>query len=221
MENKIKIAFFGIDNFDYILYLTRILHRLEKKVLIIDRSETGSLERVMPAPVGVDPANEIITYRKVDFTKSDLPKDRLDEYDVVLTQYGFKDPGDELLMYDRLMIVTDLYLSNVNRINDTPFKLRDDAECCLLVRNVVDTKITPYAIAEKIALDIPADNKLFLYFEYQDHANAIICQSNQVPRFTKISRQLRRMLVDDVMSIYPNIPKKACIKACKKAKKGE
>ena len=66
------VAYIGIDNFDNIIYLSRILTNLEKKVLIIDQTEALTLKYSIPQPIGVDSNLNIITYRHMDFTTMTL-----------------------------------------------------------------------------------------------------------------------------------------------------
>jgi len=216
-----RIAYIGIDCFDYILYLSRILHKLGKKVLVIDRSNTGALKTAVPVPNKIRPESGVITNRKVDFTMMDLDKNTFDEHDVSLEFYGFQNPNSELDEFSRITFVTDLFNHNIERLNSLGLDIKDNIERYLIVKDVVDTKISPYLIAGKLNYNVPEDNKLSLYFEYNDYISAIICQHNQVARFTKISRSYKRFLIEDVMSIYPELSRSECSKAFNKAKKGE
>lgn len=222
MENKaIAIAYLGIDNFDYILYLSRIFYKLGKKVLLVDRSDTRSLSRALPIPLGIDVNKEVISYRRVDFTAQEINTDMIKQYDIILAAYGFNDIGNEAKIYNRFVLVTDLYLHNLERINKLNVTFPESSERYLLIRNVVDTKLTPYNVSNKVEIEIPAENQLFIYFEYSDYTSAIICQSNQVARFTRISNSYKQLLIEDVNSVYPDLPRSVCAKAFKKAKKGD
>ena len=62
------VAYVGLDNFDIILYISRVLMKLGKKVLLVDHSETMAIKYCIPQPKGLNCQRDIITYQGIDFT---------------------------------------------------------------------------------------------------------------------------------------------------------
>ena len=220
METK-KIIYIGTDNYDHIIYLSRILHKLGKNVLIFDYLDTKSLQATIPVIDGIDILTQVATYRRVDYTAMQPSKELFDKYDVVLASCSQIKNENDLDLFDQVIFVTDLYLHSLNNLNsmEKMFKNRE-IEKYLLVKDIVDMKITPYAVSKQINIDIPEENMFQLYFEYNDYVSKIKMQYDNIPSFTKISKSLKRYLIDEVAGLYPEINKKAIKKAYNKAKRG-
>lgn len=217
MENNI-IAYVGIDNSDNILYLSRILSKLDKKILIVDHSDTKAITYSIPQLDGIDMKLDTVTYRKVDFTQMDLSERIVKKYDIVLIDYGFSPRRKELGYCNRIVYVTDLYLHNTNKLycmEDYDISIKS-----LLIRNLLGIKISPESVAIQIEKNIPVENITLLSFNENDLVNSIINQYNQSFRFTNISRQLKSYLIREISSLYPEILKKDIVKAYQKARKG-
>src|SRR5690554_1464643 len=75
------VAFVGIESFDNIQYMARILSNLGKKVLVIDYSETEALTWSVPQIDFIDIKKDIINYRHVDYTNQNITDDMLKVYD--------------------------------------------------------------------------------------------------------------------------------------------
>ncbi len=189
----------------------------------MDCSKEKSLSRSVPIMEGIDTANGVIDFKGVDFTSQTPSQELFANYDVVLASCGFPDTADIIPLFNRIVVVTNLFMHNLEKVNlyaDTINQLGEEVGRYFLVRDVIDMKITPYALSKQIGIDIPEENMIEIYFEYTDYESAILCQYNQVPRFTKITRGLRRYLIEEVMDIYPDLSKKECKKAYKAARKG-
>lgn len=218
MANNV-VAFVGIESFDNIQYIARILSNLNKKILVIDYSETEALTWSIPQIKFIDIYNDIIKFRQVDYTKQNITEDMLKVYDDIIIAFGFNIKNEFMKYCNKIIYVTDLYINNIeklNRVHDF-----DVEEKYLLIRNVLGIKISPETVAQQIEKNIPTENTMILPFSENDQINGLINQYNQSFRFKKISRQLKELLYKQVNDLYPDITKDKLNEAYKKAKRGE
>ena len=61
------IGFLGCDKYEIILYLSRILYHLGKKVLLVDYAESEALYQSIPVPDTLKDENNYIHYSGIDF----------------------------------------------------------------------------------------------------------------------------------------------------------
>lgn len=218
MANNV-VAFVGIESFDNIQYMARILSILGKKVLVIDYSETEALTRSVPELDFIDIKKDIINYRNVDYTKLDMTEALLKVYDDIIVAFGFNIIDEEIMLCNKIIYVTDLYINNIeklNRISDYKAEKK-----YLLIRNVMGIKISPESVALKIDKNISPENTLILPFSENDQINGLINQYNQTIDLTNISRPFKKLLYKQIHELYPNITKDKLRVAYKKARKRE
>lgn len=222
MANNV-VAYAGVDNFDNIFYLSRILLKLDKKVLIVDHSESGSLIHSIPKPKGVNVDETIISYRQMDFTTMMIHRELVADYDDVFIYYGFNKPLKDLIICNRMVWVTDLYRYHYEDSECFPYY--EDAISkpmrYLLVKDAVELKITPEMIAERMEISYPAQNISVLYINEKDYYNSLICHYNGDYRFTDISKQRRKYLLKEIKSLYPQLKDKLHRDAYRRARKGD
>lgn len=217
MANNV-VAFVGIESFDNIQYMARILSSLGKKVLVIDYSETEALTWSVPRINYIDINKEIINYRHIDYTNQNITDDMLKAYDDVFIAFGFNIIGEAILSCNNIFYVTDLYINNIkkiNRIDDFNIKSR-----YLFIRNVLEIKINPESVASQIEKNIPKENTFILPFRENDQINGLINQYNQIMAFANISGAYKKILHKQIHELYPNITKYKLKVACRKARKG-
>lgn len=217
------VAYIGIDNFDNILYLSRILTKLGKKVLVIDHSESMSLQYSIPQPKGSNCKEEIITYRQVDFTSQSINPKMKEEYDDILIFYGFNKEEKDLAECTRMVFVTDLFRYNYHRIPDLSCltKVGSKVEQDLLIKDVATVKITPDIIIERIGLTIDKDHVQVLYRDDNDYTNSLLCHYNGSFSMKKISKQRKAYLLEEVKKLHPEITHNVMKTALRRARKGE
>ncbi|MDF2942794.1 MAG: hypothetical protein K0S01_1652 [Herbinix sp.] len=221
------VAFVGIDKQEYILYLSRILYLLGKKVLMVDCSETGALTASIPTPVGT--INSIIENRGVMFLDArSLNKDNslcweevsTDEvYNYILIDYGYNTHAEGLNDCDQLVIVTDQQAHNIGRLS-IPAHLKDKDKI-LIITNVVACKITPQFITNELKLNHLVTKKVYVVNQDElDMECKIKCQYEGIFRFIKLSTQLKSVLKGLIMELLPELQKKILKEAYKKAERG-
>ena len=217
------VAYIGIDNFDNILYLSRLLSKLGKKVLVIDHSESLSVQYSIPLPKGMDCRREIITYRQVDFTTQEMNRGMKEEYDDILICCGFHKKAKEIAHCNKVVFVTDLYRFNYARISDVSYvnDSNNEIEQELLIKDAAPIKITPDILRERMGLPISADHISILYHDERDYTNSLICHYNGSFRLKGISKQRKKYLLEEVKKLHPEIKFNQAKTAYRHARRGE
>lgn len=198
--------------------MARILSNLGKKVLVIDYSETEALTWSVPQIDFIDIKKDIINYRLIDYTNQNITADMLKGYDDVFVAFGFNIIEEVILSCNKIYYVTDLYINNVeklNRINDYYAEKK-----YLLIRNILDIKISSETVALQVEKNITTENTLVLPFSENDHINGLVNQYNHTVDFANISRPYKELLYMQIHELYPNITKDKLNKAYKRARKG-
>lgn len=222
MANNV-IAYVGIDYFDHIIYTARILVKLGMKVLIVDHSDTLALLSSIPIPKGISVHNDIITFKKMDFTLAEISQTLLEAYDDILISYGFKKPTADIAYCNRIVYVTDLYRYNHTRLKKycTMYHLDNITNRELVIKDVIESKVPTDMIAERIGVTFPDKNITVLLRDDNDYYNSIINHTNNSFYFARTSKQLRRHLIQETGILYPNLKPKQLSSACQRAGKGE
>lgn len=218
MANNV-VAYVGCDCFDIILYLSRILQKLGKRVLIIDYSEYGSLRYSMPSFGGLDGRRDIITYRKVDYTFKRIDIHEVEDYDDILISCGFKTPLD-LSSCSHIVCVSDLFRFNQERLAALCREIISPGNDCtsLLIRNMIYSR-TSCILCDSLTEAFDSHKVSFLYNDERDYENSLYSSFGTV-RFSKISKYLKSYLKKEIISLYPDTGMKKLGKAVKRAAKG-
>ncbi len=220
MKNNV-IGFVGIDNFDNILYLSRILLKLGKKVLMIDHSESNSLMYSIPKPSDSCSNKEIITYRRVDFTCMPLCKEMLEEYEDILINFGCNKSQEDMFQCSRIIFTTDLFVHHQERVTDLIRYLSDEIHKELLIKDVIEVKITPDHVLDRMEHLIPKEEVSILYRDELDYENSLLIHNNGIVRFYRLSRQRRNYLISEIKRFHPNLNQKQINHAYRQAKRGD
>lgn len=223
------VGFIGMDKYEYIMYLTRVLCLLDKKVLMVDCSETGALSSSVPCPEEIK--NSVIEYRGVMFhdCRNKENKDpysgketnlNYEAYDFILIDYGYYTEAEGLCACDRIVCVTDQQAHNIQRI--TGIDLLKDKQKSLIIKDVVNSKITPRFIVDELKLEnLSAKQTYVVYQDELDSKCRINCQYDALSRFLKLSMQSKNVIKGLVTELLPEITKKELEVAYKRAEKGE
>ncbi|MGB4661308.1 MAG: hypothetical protein WBI07_19200 [Mobilitalea sp.] len=220
MANNV-VAYVGITNFDGIIYLSRILQKLGRKVLLADYSGTGALRNAIPQLIETDSGNSITTFRRVDFTTAEINQEVMDSYDDILIDAGSNQPCISLLSLTAIIYVTDMFEFNRKRIEE--IKHFDDLliKKSLLIKSVIDMKISVDNIILKIQGNNLWENVYVIYWDERDYANSLLCSYSKVPGFLKISAMQKAYLQREIMALLPEITRRQLNTAYNKARKGD
>jgi hypothetical protein len=195
---------------------------------MVDCSETGALTSSIPRPF--ENINSEIDYRGVMFLdqrnsiigtthcRSDVSIcDK--EYDCVLIDYGYNLNTKGLLDCDQLIFVTDQQAHNIGRLT-IPNNLRDNKKC-LIIKNLVRSRITPSYILSELMLDNLSSTQIYVVDQDElDSKCKINCQYDGTFHFMKLSTQTKSIIMGLSVALYPDITKKDLKEAYKKAERG-
>lgn len=216
MANNV-IGYIGIENFEMMLYLARILNKLKQKVLLIDLTADQDLASCIPVPIGLDPSDDVISYYGVDFTKAAPSSDMLNEYDVVLISFGFNISA-EIKYCNRIVYAVNQMLHNINRV--AALAPISAYEKHLIIKDMVSSKITPEYIADCLKLEIKPENIITLDFDEVDMKYKILAQHDSLFTFSRITNKAKRYLITTVRELNPEVTEKELREAYRLAERG-
>ena len=225
MDSKM-IGFLGVDKYDLILYLSRILYQMHKKVLLIDCSQSKALTYSIPIPNQIlceESDSYVISYRGVDFTKNhiltkDLLKRYQEEYDLVIIDFGFNKDHELIQNCTHIVLVIDQKLHNWKGLKEV--LIPKECQVFLVLYEIYGCKISLFYILEELLIAIPTDNIFEVSQECVDIKQSIDCQYNDIIRFHRLTKPYERLLYCLITSLYPDHNPKQKTKAYLKAKNG-
>lgn len=216
MANNI-IGYVGTENYEVILYLSRILDRLGKKVLMVDYSELEDLTICIPVPSGLYPEDDIITYFGVDFTKRDLDSQLVNEYDDILINFGFR-INNNVSQCTQIVYVTDQQKFNIEKLAALPSIEIETSS--LIIKDMVESKINEIYITDRLQKNIDLKNTYVFALDGVDMTYKILVQFNTLYEFKRISKAVKRYLLGTIKTLYPDINQKELKRAYKLAERG-
>jgi len=212
-------AYVGCDCFDIILYLSRILQKLGRKVLIADYNLNSALTYSIPRVGGIDAYRDINTYMNIDFTRKNISRRLISQYDDVLIDCGFSEPVFDINMISNLVYATDMYGFNLKKLRCLSYYDRIPAIKELLIREATDIGMSVEEILSIIKKDI--DKVRVLNYDEGDYQNSLMCHYNQMVRFVGISSNFKKYLLDELEDMVGEIPYRRLKSAYNRAKRGE
>lgn len=216
MANNI-VGYIGIENFEMLLYLARILNKLRRKVLLIDLTAEKDLSSCIPVPAGLDPIDDIISYYGVDFTEKVASPDLFNEYDDVLISFGFN--ASAAIQYcSKVVYTVNQMLHNINRLASLdPIAGKKKY---LIIKDMVNSKITPEYIIDCLKIPFEPEHIITLDFDEIDMRYKILAQHDSVYQFRRITKKAKRYLITTVKELYPEVPDKELREAYWLAERG-
>jgi len=216
--NKEIIGFYGIDNFDIVLYLANLLKGLGKTVLMIDNSESGSLACSVPVLSELDSKNEVIEYQGIGFTTLEYDDYIAAGYDYILVHYGFI-KNETFKFCTRLVYSVNQLKHNVEKMNN----LTNVGEIPkqVLFCDYVSCKIDQKYILDKLKLETTEDNLFVFDLDLYDIKNRILSQYNSTVNFKKITPAVKDYLINTVKILCPEISEKEIKKIYNKVRRSK
>lgn len=227
MDSKM-IGFLGADKYDILLYLSKILTRLNQKVLLVDYSENRALTCCIPIPgkrqgiltirdrtgaylepSGRKTEEERISYQGIDFLIEPLYGQLMEmkeRYDLILVDLGFQVYSKLIHECNQIYLSLDQQLHNIMQLK--PISLMGEEvekKCFILFRQVYDCKISTAYLLEELALNVPEDNIFPYYQETMDMKYCIDSQYNHTFHFAHISRGLKSCLLYLLRNLLPQL----------------
>lgn len=217
IERKNIIGFFGIDSYEIILFLSRILENLSRKVLLVDYSDIGDLTACIPVPDGLYVEDDIITYFGVGFTRKILDQDILNGYDDVLINFGFNYIQSAASKCTKVIYVINQQKYNISRLSTIPDL---DIPKCLILKDMVRSKINQEYIMENIKKNVLDENIYTFFLDEIDAKCKLLAQYNTVYEFKKISNDVKNFLKVTIKNMLPELSDKTLKEIYKIAERG-
>lgn len=211
------VGFVGVDVQDTILYLSRILLHMGKKVLMVDHSISEALLSSIPLIPEYDVYHGKAEYRGTFFTCDKVSEKDLDEYDVILLFLGFEISND-LELCTHVIYTTDDEKNHMDKLMKTGMKSGDYRQLVLRnvsLKNKYRTEAATVGTVREECCYVRNDNRT----EKKLRAD---CQYRNSFSFRGISAGYKKYLRDTIEALYPfETAKKEFIKIYKKAEAGE
>lgn len=225
------IGFLGIEKYEIILYLSRILKQLGKKVLVLDCSENGALDagvcyfREQPALYG-----ELQEYRGIDYLNYTLHdsagreeysvfRDIRKEYDFILMDFGFRRGHPLYHICDHCFLVSDQQRHNILRMKEAALECQ--VPFTVVIRDILACKVSLDYFTDFMDGNDFAQEMIFLYRNEADTKRQIQCQYGQAVNFQKLSKETKEFLKQAVKRLLPDFTKAEIMKALKEAERGK
>ena len=206
-----KVAIWGKEQFDLIIYLSRIIFNCNKKVLLVDSTRDKSLRAAIPIPSNIK--SGVIDYRGVDFLLDD-DTEVTKNYDVVLLNI---DSYCEVVNdCNQVILVSDLFDFRIRDFNESKLTINP----ILIVRDIINYKVTNEYISNLLLPRIAAKCVYEIYNDSYDYKLKHDCYYNNVIKFTKLSKDFKEVLIS--LSEIILTEQRTIIKsALKKAERGK
>jgi len=214
----IRIGFAGLEAFDVVLYIGRTLTKLNKRVLIIDLSNSNALETAINHGMDIDSNFNIVNYRDINYTRMVPSENEINEFGVVIFSFGLECKSYELA--DKIILVCDILPSNIKKVKGILGNVYDKHDNVdMLIRNVINIEDVD-RIVNLLDLKKNPANTSFHYYNLDDYESAVNCQVTQVIRFTNISKEMNSYIIQEIKSIFPDIKESVIKKAIYRARRG-
>lgn len=216
------LGFLGVENYEIILYLSRILDRLGRKILLVDYSDFGDLAACIPVPAGIDVETETSTYFGVDFTRRFLNQEIIENYDDVLINFGFNHIEEMLKYCTRIVYATDQFKNNVDRLAAIPeTEFTRQLPKSLLIKDAVICKIDKEYIISRLKKSIQMEEVFIFDQDAVDKRYKLLAQYDTLFVFRKVTAEIKNYLKDMIRKMYPEIEEKRLKAAYKSAERGK
>ena len=199
------IGYAGCEAFDVILYTARTITKLNYRVLIVDLSETGAINKSIKHGMGLDSKKDIVNYRDISYTRKIPTEDEFEMFreGVVFVVYGSNYVIGFPIPCKTVNIVVNTLphiIEGVNLLLHDILKNEDSFR--LLIRDVI-TPDDVDRVKECMDLPIKLENINYLYLDLRDYDGAMYCQIRQQIRFRKVSMGMVKYITDQIISILP------------------
>lgn len=197
------------------------MYKLNKKVLLVDFSETEALTESIPISDVFNENTSYLDYRGIDFIKGcdyyfKVEGER--EYDYIIHDFGFNQEILSDISCDIIIYITDLQLHHVKKID---IKREDNnPKRYIVIKDVLPCKIRPKLILEQISKEVVVEDVYIIDQDDLDIKFKIYSQYNQAFYFNKLSKSMKTFLKDIISKFDENLDKTQIEKAYKKAERG-
>lgn len=217
----ICIGYVGIECFDFVLYTGRTLTKLNKRVLVVDFSETGAFLRSIPHGMGLDSENGIVNYRDINYTRHLPTKEEIAMFKdgVVFVVYGLNYINDISFPFQEINIVINTFPNVIYQVNSLMQNNLNSLNVRVLIRDMISPDDVDN-VKQLLSFEYDEEKINYLYLDLSDYENAVNCQYKQVVSFTYASRKMEKCIINQINRILPDVSHNQITKALSAAKKG-
>lgn len=218
----ICIGYAGYEAFDVILYIARTITKLKYRVLIVDLSNTGALNRTIKHGMDLDSKKDIIYYRDINYTRKVPSEGELEMFreGVVIVVYGSNYVIGFPIQCNTINIVVNTFphvIKGIDLLLQNIAKNEDSIR--LLIRDVVTVDDVDQ-VKNNMKLPDRLDDISYLYLDLFDYTNAVNCQNRQLVKFTRISAKMIKYITNQIHAMFPQIRPAKIRKAVVMARRG-
>lgn len=219
-----RIGFFGYEQYEVISWLSYIFQSLDKKVLIVDYSESHEMKNFIMLPNDLIVRDTVFEYRNIFYidaknhTKGFL-KDiiEMEDYDILMVNFGTNFNLCSLFSYvESLLYVTDMSINHIDIVKQA----KDKGICKkenLLLKRYYPQKISLKSITEDISI---SEEQVFVReYDLQEEMQIIYGQHLNDFKMTEISITSKQFLLEYLIEIL-GVERRSAEKALNKLVKG-
>ena len=186
------IGFVGTRASDLIQYTARTLKMAEKRVLVVDNSDTGEIA----FSLSIDITEGIGESRGVFYLgNAKITADVVEQFDVVLVDFGFHLKNEGILACSTLFVITEMYRDCIKRLSR--LQLVEGQERIGMIRNVVDCSIDTDRIERGLG-KLGVKEWFSQVWSPEDIECAINSQYNDIYRFNRITGEVKTLVLEIV-----------------------
>jgi len=216
------IAYAGCEIFDVVLYIGRTITKLQHRILIVDLSETGAMEKAIKHGMGLDSSNGIVNYRDINYTRKVPSEQELEAFQtgVVFVIYGIKKIEEFPFPYKNINLVVNNFPHEIAKVDALMCsEINNHNKIRLLIRDIVSLDDIDI-VKRLLSLSDMVEKVDYLYLDFDDNQSAVECQLKQVVRFKKISMRMKKYILEQVSDIFPKLKPRKIRKAMMSARRG-
>lgn len=190
MDTK-YIAFIGLESYDLMHYLSKILVKLDCSVLLIDESESKSLSYTISSDCLEN--SVIYDYNGIDACSNLKSFDTIDsDYDYVLVDFGFNFDYNLIRKCEEVYLISDLQYQNLIKFGN--LELDSMQARFLILREFVAGMSDIFALECLKKLNISQDNIITLTSDSSDLLMKYSCQYESGFKLSKVSSDIIEFL---------------------------
>ncbi|MGN0243130.1 MAG: hypothetical protein ACI4CT_03600 [Lachnospiraceae bacterium] len=192
MSNRI-MGFVGIEKYDIMLYLSRILYHLGQRVLLLDQSMEHGLRYSIPETGFCE--GRIVDYRGIDFGMN-LPMEvYISEYDYILADFGFNLEHQDIVLCTEIYIVSDMQLHHIKSLSQ--LHLMNTQNRYLILKDRIPYKVRDEYVYEELGpLMLNENNSYSVYMNERDYQSRLNCQYDDSVPLKNVSKHIKNLLYD-------------------------
>jgi len=211
---KEVVGFIGCYSHDVILMLAKVACAMERRVLLLDHNVRHTLGTSVPIPTGVSAREKVVEYDGFFFSEQDLDDRLLEDYDLILMDFGMHNLHKDLFFCTQLVLVTDMLMHHTRQLQ----RLSYNRELVkrVLIRDAVTNLKEAAPELQSFLKEFPNRKECILLPDRRDIKNRYVCETMHVYQVKQASPELREFVYDTVRDWCEDISEKEFWKKLKR-----